>query len=122
VNNMSQLIQESKYITVQEFLPKWTDFMESHERRAHYTIVQQEHGLDIMSCRRCLLGESYGFGEDVASNLVNCGQCHKFAVGYAKINGLNYLDATFNLKNFYTFKQGLYDHFMTSHPERLERK
>jgi len=119
---MSQLIQESKYITVQEFLPKWTDFMESHERRAHYVIIQQEHGLDIMSCRSCLLGESYGFGADVARNLSNCDQCHKLAVGREQVKGINFSMAIDNLKNFYIFKQGLYDHFMVNHPERLERK
>lgn len=118
---MSELIQESKYITVQEFLPKWTDFMESHTSRAKYTIVQQHNGLDISRGRSCLVGEAHGFGENAIGGS-NCRTCHNLAVGHKKINDVSYLDAIESLRNFYTFKQGLYDHFVQTHPEKLERK
>ena len=52
-------IQESKYITVQEFLPQWSDLV---ERFINPTYSQQlEKGLDIWNPKYCLVSEAWDF-------------------------------------------------------------
>jgi len=115
---MSELIQESKYITVQEFLPQWSDLV---ERFINPTYSQQlEKGLDIWNPKYCLVSEAWDFNRKFGTE--KCIKCSNYATGLEKINGIWYHQAIENLRDFYTFKQGLYEHFMESHQEILLKK
>jgi len=111
---MSQILQEqSKYITVQEFLPRWTDLVEKKENPS---IIDQENaGLCIWKGQSCLVGEAWNFdrySDDIGGR---CKECSQFFTMKEHRVGILYCDAIRNLKDFYKFKQGLYDHFMESH-------
>ena len=113
---------KSNYITVQEFLPKWTEFMETHlGGDSNLVSVQEEFGLDIASGSFCIVGEGHGFGDLALKDLASCSDCARLSYG-GRIDKVTYLQATYNLKNFLIFKQGLYYHFMQMHPEKLIRK
>lgn len=119
---MSELIQESKYITVDEFIPKWTDIVERGEKIPDSRASGSE--LSITTTNTCLVGEAYGL-KPWTNNYTDkrgnnyCSKCKGISMG--GINGVTFVDATENLKNLYIFKQGLYDHFMEAHPKNLLR-
>lgn len=109
-------------MTIQEFLPKWTEFMETHlAGDCNLLSTQEEYGLDIHSGSYCIVGEGHGFGAVALKDLSSCPDCARISYG-GKIGKINYLRATDNLKNFLIFKEGLYYHFMQMHPEKLIRK
>jgi len=119
---MSQLIQKIKFITVQDFLPKWTKFAEEHHSIMMYHQTQDQFGLEISSFDSCLVGEGHGFTSDYSDDFHDdcCKFCYKFASGDLLINGIGFTNAISNLKNFYLFKEGLYNHFMRFHKEKLQ--
>jgi len=121
---MSELIQESKYITVDEFIPKWTDLIESGGKIPdNSSFVNSD--ISLITTNTCLVGEAYGlkpwknnYTDKEGNNF--CERCKGISMG--GINGVTFYDATKNLKNLYVFKQGLYDHFRDAHPENLLRR
>ncbi len=122
---MSELIQESKYITVDEFIPKWTDVVEGGKKISNDYSVDNPH-ISLTTTNTCLVGEAYGlkpwknnYTDKEGENY--CDRCKHISMG-SGINGMSFVDATKNLKNLYIFKQGLYDHFMEAHPKNLLRR
>lgn len=121
---MSELIQESKYITVDEFIPKWTALIESGGKIPDNKSLDNSD-ISLTTTNTCLVGEAYGL-KPWTNNYTDkrgdnfCERCKGISMG--GINGVTFVDATENLKNLYKFKQGLYDHFMEAHPENLLRK
>lgn len=114
---MSKLIQKSKYISLQDFLPKWTEFAEKHHTLMMMHQTQNQFGLEIGVAEYCLVGEAHGYNGNYT---IFCEYCSNLAIGESKINEIDYLSATKNLKNFYKFKEGLYNHFMKCHKKELE--
>lgn len=113
---MNKLIQKSKYITLQDFLPKWTEFAEKHHTLMMLHQTQNQFGLEIGQANSCLVGEAHGFHDWYH---VTCSYCSDLSIGGVTIDGIDYISATKNLKNFYKFKEGLYNHFMEFHREEL---
>lgn len=105
-------------MTVEEFLPEWTSFMERYLNDAKCVDLQRQHGLDIYEADRCLVGEAHFFDKVYH----NCIYCAGVACGVITISGYSYNGALKTLTRFYRFKQGLYDHFMEKHREKLVRK
>jgi len=126
---MSELIEESKYITVDEFMPKWTDVVESGKQIPNKGFSMGEvdtNEISLTKTHSCLVGEAHGlepWKNNYTDNSGNgfCRYCKEVALGERGINGIAFTDAVNGLKELYTFKQGLYDHFMISHPEKLLR-
>ncbi len=123
---MSELIQESKYITVQEFMPVWTEIKEKAGDGLMKANIEIEKGMDFFDCKKCLVGEAYGGGtDDYARNdkASFCATCSNCAMGTGdrrmKPNAMSRHDT---VREFYQFKQYLYDHFMEAHPENLLRR
>lgn len=114
---MIEKIPLSMCITVEEFLPKWTVFMERYLTEGKRLELQQSIGLDINESDRCLVAEAHFF-EKV---YYNCSYCAGVACGVMTIGGHSYTQALKTLKRFYRFKKGLYDHFIESHREKLSR-
>ena len=96
--------------------------MEKYNEQGSNIVLQNKYGLDIFRGKFCLVGESYGFGSDAVIDFCKCEKCNNLAHGHTKIDNITYFEAIHNLKNFYTFKQGLYNHLMEAHPEKLLRK
>ena len=126
---MSQLIQEDKYITVDEFMPKWTQAQEIKEEKDVNAQIdfEKENGICITDGTCCMIGEIHGGDEDYD----NCDDCYKFSFGrypHEKFVGFggNMSDAIYAhnalLREFYQFKEKVYNHFMEAHPEKLLRK
>jgi len=125
---MSELIQESKYITVDEFMPKWTDIVEGGKVIPNTSyIMDDSNEISLTKTNSCLVGEAHGlkpwknnYTDNLGDNF--CGKCKRISLGEDVVNGVNFYDAVRSLKYLYTFKQGVYDHFMEAHPEKLLRK
>lgn len=118
-----QTEQQSKYITVEEFLPKWTDWMEKivENKLSWMQVDQIEHKvgaeLSIVKPQCCLVGEANGFSDSYSRT---CGVCNALSFKQA-IN--SHSSAVFgDLKPYYEFKQELYKHMMAHHSELLLRK
>jgi len=112
------MIPRSMCITEEEFLPEWTAFMERYLTEGKRIELQRKHGLDIYEAGKCLVGEAHFF-EKV---YYNCSYCAGVACGMITISGYSYNGALKTLTRFYRFKEGLYNHFMESHREKLSRK
>lgn len=111
------MIPRSKCIPVEEFLPEWTAFMERYLKEDKTVELQHKHDLDINEPDRCLVGEAHLFKE------IRCEYCVGLATGAITTGGgISYYQALKTLTKFYRFKQGLYDHFIESHREKLVKK
>jgi len=121
---MSELIQESKYITVQEFMPIWTELKEKVGDGRMPSGIEEEKGMDFFDCKKCLVGEAYGGNDDFARKSKGnyCATCFNCAMGSGEQRmRLNAMSRHDTVREFYKFKQYLYDHFMETHPEKLLR-
>lgn len=117
---MSELIQESKYITVQEFMPQWTDLKEKFGDNPIERSASAGKGLDISKGDRCMIGEAHGF--EGAPHYGGCKKCHFTSYGISMLKESTAINASYGtLKDFYKFKETLYNHFMEKHPEKLLR-
>ena len=127
---MSELIQESKYITVQEFMPKWTALKEKIGDGRMSMFQEMEVGLDYIDCSQCLVGEAHGGNGDYSDKLNKdyCSECFWTAMGgkELKVGKDSDVPSTYarskTVREFYQFKQYVYDHMMQAHPEKLLRK
>jgi len=115
---MIKKIPRSIYITIKEFLPKWTAFMELHPTEGKDIGLQHEYGLDIYEGDTCLVGEAHFFEK----SYYNCSYCAGVACGHLTIGSYSYEQVLKTLTKFYRFKEGLYNHFMESHREKLMKK
>ena len=128
IEQAKELTQESKYIKIDEFMPKWTQAQEIKEEkdRNAQTDFEQENGISITDGKCCMIGEAHGGGDDYYEK---CDECHKFSLGryrhemfgdYKEISAISAHNGT--LREFYQFKEKVYNHFMETHPEKLLRK
>jgi len=85
---MSELIQESKYITVQEFMPKWTALKEKIGDKAMFITDERKAGLDYFDCSQCLIGEAHGGNGNYSDKLSKdyCSDCFWTAMGGREIS------------------------------------
>jgi len=121
---MSELIQESKYITVQEFMPKWTIAKEEvGDTPLHFP---RDSDIEYISSKSCLVGEAHGFSDSYTwiPQMGGCDTCSSFSHTQWGHGATKSAQAGVNgtLRDFYTFKETLYNHFMEAHPEKLLRK
>jgi hypothetical protein len=117
---MSETIQKSKYITVQEFMPKWTELKERVGDKSPTRMEEDMVGVRYTDGSRCLIGEAYGFEDDQYGG---CEVCNDFS--YSKPN-MMYSKASEakngTLREFYEFKEEAYEHYMEHHPDKLLRR
>ncbi|HEC66173.1 MAG TPA: hypothetical protein ENI23_12855 [bacterium] len=124
--NTQELIQEyiseeqrSNLIPIEEFMPKWTTLKEKSGDDHQITKQEEvEMGISYVDGSRCLIGEAHGFGNDINYN--GCGDCNNFSYGYIDDNAGKARRG--NVRDFYAFKERVYNHFLELHPEKLLRK
>ncbi len=119
---MSELIQESKYITVQEFMPKWTALKEKIGDNHILSCDEAEAGVRYIDATMCLIGEAHQFDKD--RHYGGCKICNDFSYAEDMYSSLSRATVAKNgtVREFYQFKEDVYNHFMQAHPEKLLRK
>ncbi len=126
--NTQQLIQEKiseqdrdRLISLQEFMPKWTALKEKTGDHNTNRVEEKEHGLNYTDGSNCLIGEAHGQGVDSFYN--GCPDCYFYSYGHLGDHKGTALDAKHGtVRDFYVFKEKVYNHFLESHPEMLLRK
>lgn len=109
------LIQVEKYISLQDFLPKWTELKESVGDKP---IGRGKNALDIGNGKLCMVGEAYEFTKDywMLDNSKYCKVCTDFSLG----NSIYCIQGS--VRDFYLQKEKLYNHMIEAHPELMRVK
>jgi len=120
---MSELVQEEKFISYDNFIPNWTELikemdelgLEQHQSiRVNYA---RDKGYNYTDGRQCLVGEGHkGSGEYANSNEKKyCGNCKSLSLGFASV-------ATTGGNHFDSFKRTFYDHMIDVHPDLMVKR
>ncbi len=99
-------------------MPKWTALKESTGDHNTSRLEEKEHGLSFVDGSHCLIGEAHGEGSDFQYG--GCTDCNFFSYGrFGNSEGAALEAKHGNVRDFYVFKEKVYNHFLESHPEKL---
>ncbi len=127
---MSELIQEEKYISYENFIPNWTELIEEMSEKGieksllHRMSYASERGYNFNNCRQCLVGEGYKGNDNYVGfqfngkelNEKKCDTCTTMCAMPAS-NALTYGEKAFDL-----FKRNFYDHMIDAHPDLMVKR
>ena len=115
-----KLIQKIQYITLEQFIPNWTEVIEEMDKKNILGIIRHDYalekGLNYSNTKFCLVGESHHNNRDYSQGCMGedgCPTCFTFAIHPAN-------DAIEHGKEtFQNFKLELFTHMLEAHTELM---
>lgn len=120
---MSELIQEEKFISYDNFIPNWTELVKEMDElgiardtntRVNYA---KEKGYNYIDGRQCLVGEGHKGSREYANPYEDkhCDDCKtlSFKLASKAMSGGTAFD---------TFKRTFYDHMIDDHPDLMIKR
>ncbi len=105
-------------------MPKWTALKEKCGDKDICESEQSKHGIQYSDGSHCIIGEAHGFSGDTSYG--GCEKCNAYSYGTTfnfksvKLEGKTAGQAKYgSVRDFYKFKENVYNHFLESHPEKL---
>jgi len=120
---MSELIQEEKFISYENFIPNWTELVKEMDKlglardtntRVNYA---REKGYEYIDGKQCLVGEGHKGKRDYANPYEKkyCDDCKVMSFRLAS-------NATTGGIAFDTFKRTFYDHMIDVHQDLMIKR
>ncbi len=108
---------ESEFISLNEFLPKWTYVNLVGKTSTEKWALEDELGICVINSNQCIVGEAH-HGEDYD----DCSSCHFMSYGLAKSGHASpAIAANGDPVEFMKLKKELYSHMIDNHPEKMQR-
>ncbi len=120
---MSELIQEEKFISYENFIPNWTELVKEMDEKGierHQSIrvnYAREKGYNYTDGKQCLVGEGHKGSRDYANPYEKeyCEDCKVMSISLAS-------SATTGGEHFDNFKRTFYDHMIDVHPDLMLKR
>jgi len=115
---------ESEFISLREFIPKWTYVNLVGKTSTEKWALESEMGLTIINSHHCIVGEAHG-----GDSYDDCSTCHFMSYGSAhpwtrwdknKVPSPA-IHANGDPVLFMKLKKELYSHMIDNHPEKMRR-
>jgi len=80
---MSQeLVSVKKQITFEELCPRWSKLIHRLSKTSRTRFIVEHKVIDIMTCKRCVVGEAHGFKDDY---WMDCSRCGNYSGRFASL-------------------------------------
>jgi len=120
---MSELIQEEKYISYENFIPNWTELVKEMDEKGISPEPEiriayaKEKGYNYMDGKQCLVGEGHKGNREYANPYEekHCNDCKIMSFKLAS-------NATTGGIAFDSFKRTFYDHMIDTHPDLMVKR
>jgi len=126
---MSELIQEEKFISYENFIPNWTELVKEMDEKGiegtQRMIYADNNGYKYSSCKQCLVGEGHKgnvnyvggvsiiTGKDSKKGCKTCTHMSTMPASSALTYGGHIFDS---------FKRTFYDHMIDTHPDLMVKR
>ncbi len=114
----TEQIQESEFISLNDFITNWTEVVEEMDRDhvLHYRSTEaRKKGLNFSDGKYCLVGEAH-HNDDSYRGVELCSICEEWCVLQA------FEAISRGGEVFKKFKETLYNHMIQEHPEKMRRQ
>ena len=80
---MSQeLVSVKKQITFEELCPRWAKIIHNLSKTTKTRFVVEHKVVDILVCKRCVVGEAHSFNDDYC---IECNRCSNYSSVFAEL-------------------------------------
>lgn len=85
--NIMQLQRTKKQLGIMDIIPSWFGILARYPVTPKKRFRKGRRILDITDCKRCVVGEAYGFEDNYSTPDSNnyCGECNDFAIDFGSI-------------------------------------